>query len=70
MNDLPERINVIRTISYDVPKIVGDLQKMNMEDIDLDVVMEYIQEWVYEDMSSPPSRHDIVYQDENGEEVW
>jgi hypothetical protein len=70
MSDLPERINVIRTVSYDVPKIVGDLQEMNMENIDLDVVMEYIQEWVYEDMSSPPSRHDIVYQDENGEEVW
>jgi hypothetical protein len=42
---------------------------MDMEDIDLDVVMEYIQEWVYEDMSSPPSRHDIVYQDENGNEL-
>jgi len=66
---LPERINVIRTVSYDVPKIVGDLQEMNMEDIDLDVILEYIQEWVYEDMSAPVSRHNIVYQDENGEEL-
>jgi hypothetical protein len=66
---LPERINVIRTVSYDVPKIVGDLQEMNMEDIDLDVILEYIQEWVVEDMTAPLSRHDIVYQDENGEEL-
>jgi hypothetical protein len=66
---LPERINVIRTVSYDVPKIVGDLQEMNMEDIDLDVILEYIQEWVVEDLTAPLSRHDIVYQDENGEEL-
>jgi hypothetical protein len=66
---LPERINVIRTVTYFVPDIVTSLEEMDMEDIDLDVVMEYIQEWVYEDMSSPPSRHDIVYQDENGSEL-
>jgi len=66
---LPERINVLRTVSYDVPKIVGDLQEMNMEDIDLDVILEYIQEWVVEDLTAPLSRHDIVYQDENGEEL-
>jgi hypothetical protein len=66
---LPERINVIRTVTYFVPDIVTSLEEMDMEDIDLDVVMEYIQEWVYEDMSSPPSRHDIVYQDENGNEL-
>jgi hypothetical protein len=69
MSDLPERINVIRTVTYDIPAIVESLEEMGMEDIDLDVVMEFIQEWVYEDMSSPPSRHDIVYQDENGEEL-
>jgi len=66
---LPKKINVIRTVTYSVPDIVTSLEEMDMEDIDLDVVMEYIQEWVYEDMSSPPSRHDIVYQDENGNEL-
>lgn len=66
---LPERINVIRTFTYDVPKIVSDLEDMGMEEIDLDVVLEYIEEWVWEDMSAPPSRHDLVYQDENGEEL-
>lgn len=69
MVDLPERINVIRTLTYDVPKIVSDLEDMGMEEIDLDVVLEYIEEWVWEDMSAPPSRHDLVYQDENGNEL-
>ena len=69
MNDLPERINVIRTFTYDVPKIVSDLEDMGMEDIDLDVVLEFIEEWVWEDMTSVPSRHDLVYQDENGNEL-
>jgi len=69
METLPERINVIRTVSYDVPKIVMDLQDMNMEDIDLDVILEYIQEWVVEDLTAPLSRHNIVYQDENGNEL-
>ena len=66
---LPERINVIRTITYDVPKLVSDLEDMGVEDIDLDSLMEYIEDWVDEDMSAPPSRHDLVYQDENGEEL-
>ena len=69
MVDLPERINVMRTLTYDVPKIVSDLEDMGMEEIDLDVVLEYIEEWVWEDMSSPPSRHDLVYQDEDGNEL-
>ena len=69
MVDLPERINVMRTLTYDVPKIVSDLEDMGMEEIDLDVVLEYIEEWVWEDMSAPPSRHDLVYQDENGNEL-
>jgi len=69
METLPERINVIRTVTYDVPKIVEDLQGMNMEDIDLDVILEYIQEWVEEDLRAPLSRHDVIFQDENGEEL-
>lgn len=67
--DLPERINVIRTVSYDVPKLISDLEDMGVEDIDLDTLMEYIEDWVAEDMSAPPSRHDLVYQDENGNEL-
>jgi hypothetical protein len=63
---LPERINAIKTITYDVPAIVESLEGMGMEDIDFDVVMEYIQEWVFEDFGGVSG---IIYQDENGEEL-
>ena len=63
---LPERINAIKTITYDVPAIVESLEGMGMEDIDFDVVMEYIQEWVFEDFGGVSG---IIYQDENGNEL-
>mgnify|MGYP006911557975 CR=1 FL=1 len=66
---LPERINVIRTVTYYVPDIVASLEDMGEEDLNIDRVLDYISDWVDEDMSAPPSRHDLVYQDENGEEL-
>lgn len=72
MNDLPERINVIRTVTYDVPSIVSDIRTMlddHHHNPDLAEVMEYIEEWVAEDLTAPLSRHDVVYQDENGLEL-
>jgi len=66
---MPEKINVIRSITYDVPSIVDSLKEMGEEDINIDSVMEYIEEWVSDDMSSPISRHDITYLDENGEDL-
>jgi hypothetical protein len=63
---LPERINAIKTVTYDVPAIVESLEQMGMEDIDFDVVMEYIQEWVFEDFGGDSG---IIFQDENGEEL-
>ena len=63
---MPERINAIKTVTYDVPAIVESLEQMGMEDIDLDVVMEYIQEWVFEDFGGDSG---IIFQDENGEEL-
>ena len=66
---LPERINVSRTITYDVSRVVEDLKEMEVEPIDIDTIIHYITEWVEEDMRAPLSRHDIVYQDENGAEL-
>ena len=66
---LPETINVIRTISYDVQSVIKDLEEMEVEPIDLDTIVKYITEWVDEVMRSPLSRHELVYQDENGEEL-
>lgn len=69
MEALPERINVIRSITYDVPSLVDSLKEMGEEDINIDRVMEYIEDWVAEDMAAPLSRHELTYQDENGQEL-
>jgi hypothetical protein len=71
-NSLPERINAVKVISYDVRQIVESLMAKNgLEDdstIDLEMVMERIEEWVEEDFA-----HDVadstIFQDENGEEI-
>jgi len=69
MIELPERINAIRTVTYSVPDIVAYLKEMGEEYIDLEDIMEYVEDNVAGDMSYPPSRHDLVYQDENGDEL-
>ena len=63
---LPERINAIKTVTYHVPAIIESLEQMGMEDIDLEVVMEFIQEWVFEDFGGDSG---IIFQDENGDEL-
>ena len=65
---LPERINVIKTVTYDVPAILDDIKKMGMdfEIQTVDDVMEFIEDWVAEDFGSLDN---LVFQDENGEEL-
>ena len=71
MTQLPERINVIRTVTYHVPSIVQDmnLDHGEFDPKSVDEIIEFISDWVEEDMRAPISRHDVVYQDENGEEL-
>ena len=71
MTELPERINVIRTVTYHVPSIVQDANLLGMEwePKDVEDIIEFISDWVEEDLRAPISRHDLVYQDENGDEL-
>ena len=69
METMPERINVVRTVSYDVQSVIKDLEELEVEPIDLETVMNYITEWVDEVMRSPLSRHELTYLDENGQEL-
>lgn len=68
MNNLPERINVIKTVTYDVPSILDDIKKMGVDfEINtVDDVMEFIEDWVAEDFGSLDN---LIFQDENGEEL-
>ena len=62
---LPERINVIKTVTYHVPSIIQDMNQNNIEWLpqDVDDVLEFIEDWVAEDFGSLSG---LVFQDENG----
>jgi hypothetical protein len=67
MNKLPKRINVTKVVSYDVDKIVGDIKDMGREEeITLESILDYIDGWVQEDFGS---EHELIFADENGEEL-
>ena len=63
---LPERINVIKTFTYDVPSVIESLREMGEEDIDLPTILGYIDSWVEEDFGGFSG---LVYQDEDGNEL-
>ena len=64
---LPERINVIKVISYNTQQILDYFRE---EDSDynpsIEEVLGYIEEWVVEDFGSLSG---LIYQDENGNEL-
>ena len=72
MTKLPERINAIKAITYDVRQIVESLMAENeMEDdstITIEMVMERIESWVEEDFMNDVA-DSTIYQDENGGEL-
>ena len=63
---LPERINVIKVITYDVESIRRDAHNAGLPLDTVDDVMEFIEEWVEEDFGSLSG---LIFQDENGNEL-
>ena len=71
MDKLPERINAMKVISYDVQQIVETLmaeQEVEAEEVTLEMVMDRIESWVEEDFINDVS-DSTIYQDENGGEL-
>jgi len=58
-----------RTFTYDVEQIRTELNEMNDSDASDEDIWEMVNEWVYEDMRSPVSRHDMKMTDEDGVEI-
>jgi len=68
---LPERINVMKVITYDVQQIVNDLIEWHGQEdgtVTLDDVKGYVEELAREDFSVDPMG-DLIYQDEDGEDL-
>ena len=68
---LPERINVMKVISYDVNRIVVDIREMQQDASyapTIDEVVDWITEWVIEDFDVVDC-NSLIFQDENGKEL-
>ena len=82
---LPERVNVMRVISYDVATIVeqikadrdseviydkdGSYRLSADEPITLADVMDRIENYCYDDFAEVTHLRDLIFQDENGTEL-
>jgi hypothetical protein len=66
METLPERINVIKVITYDVEKIARDSHNEGLHLDTVDDVLEFIEDWVAEDFGGLSG---LIFQDENGNEL-
>jgi len=67
---LPERINVMRVMSYDVQQIIDDIIAANFvqpDEITIEDCLDWIEDWVADDFHYETSN--LIYQDENGEEL-
>ena len=73
---LPERINVIKVVSYDVEKVILDIldnTEMSRNDIDMMDIYNHIEQWVENDFSCGHGHTadigDLIWQDQDGNEV-
>jgi hypothetical protein len=67
VGELPERINVMRVVSYEVNQIVNDLKEVEQGEITLDDVLDVVIDYALEDFGTNPKT--LIYQDENGNEL-
>jgi hypothetical protein len=64
---LPERISVIKVISYKVEYILDEMTHIDRDKITIGDILEYIQPWIESDFDG--DTNGLIYQDENGEEL-
>ena len=69
---LPQRINAMKVISYDVQQVAKALmeeQEYQAHEITLEIIMETIEDWADKDFNLQGNFSDVIFQDENGEEI-
>ena len=82
---LPERVNVMRVISYDVATIVeqikadrdseviydkeGSRRLSADEPITIEDVVDRVENYCYDDFAGEVHLRDLIFQDENGNEI-
>jgi hypothetical protein len=79
MSELPERINVMKVVTYDVAKIIEDIGEAKYEgdkpvsELTVEDLLEWISPWVENDFSCGHGHEahtrDLIFHDENGEDL-
>lgn len=61
-----------RTFTYDVKEVKDSIRELNNNPkmkVSDEEALDLIYSWAYEDMRSAPSRHDLTFVNEDGEEI-
>ena len=73
METMPKRINVMKVISYDVEKVMEQLNNDGVSNPSFDDILERVREYTVDDFSCgwghEADPDELTYQDENGEEL-
>jgi len=69
MIKLPERVNAMKVVSYDVESIVDAMMTMNYRENETDITIEDVLEWIGDDVEADINFSSVIYQDENGGEL-
>jgi hypothetical protein len=65
---LPERINAMKVASYDVQEIVGYISDCLEKPIE-EITLEDVLEWIEDDVNMEIAGSNVIFQNENGEEL-
>jgi hypothetical protein len=65
---LPERINAMKVASYDVQEIVGYISD-GLDKPVKEITLEDVLEWIEDDVNMDIAGCNVIFQDENGEEL-
>ena len=81
MSNLPERINVMKVISYDVQQVVNEMSDPangwvngltntipEPHEVTTEMILEYIEGWIEQDFPADRIK-DLIIQDQDGEEL-
>jgi hypothetical protein len=74
VKNMPERINVMKVVTYDFQKISDDMfEATGLRPIHVAEAVDWIEDWVLEDFGCghghAPALRDLIFQDENGEDL-
>jgi hypothetical protein len=69
MTKLPDRVHAMKVSSYNVEEIVDAMLTTEYKEKLEDITIEDILDWIGDDVDMDIAGNNVIYQDENGEEL-